>query len=105
MSLADRITRLEELLRPLVRLPVVLDECELFAGRPGPRTILRSRDGARWEQPTGEAFDDFKVRVVAEAARGFRASNGDTAIRLVTLRPQLSQEEWLAKHGIDPMTT
>lgn len=99
MNLADRITRLEAMLRPTATLPVVLEECDLFAHSGGHRTILRSRDGARWDQRPDETPDAFRTRVKAEARQGVRAAEGDTVIRLVMLRPQIGRDEWLATHG------
>jgi hypothetical protein len=100
MSLADRITRLEAILRPAAGLPVVLEECEAFADLPGLRSILRVRDGARWEQAHAESLDEFRARSRAEAAQGLRGNAGDTTIRLVMLRPCMSREQWLTRYGL-----
>lgn len=102
MGLADRISRLESQLRAAAArmLPVVLNEPEGFWRIPGLRVFVRASDGLRWKQETGEQEQAFRARVIKEAAHDGAALPGETAIRVLAIRPRLSYEQWCTLHGI-----
>lgn len=102
MGLADRISRLESQLRAAAArmLPVVLNEPEGFSRIPGLRVFVRASDGLRWQQETGEQEQAFRARVIKEAAHDGAALPGETAIRVLAIRPRLSYEQWCTLHGI-----
>lgn len=101
MSLNDRIARLEAKRRPS-SLPVELDDGQLraYAEVEGLREIIRVADGARWSQAEGEPLQAFVDRAKREAAHKFRPASAATAIRLVALRPRLTQTQWLVRYGL-----
>lgn len=105
MSLADRIARLEARLAlrsaPALCAPVELCEAEGTDRHPGTRAFIRVSDGSRWAQSAGEGLDAFRSRVVAEAANGARLLPGQSAIRVLALRPRLTFTQWAARYGLE----
>lgn len=100
MSLAKRIAELEARLRPAPSLPVAIDgEADVFQDRPGLRTIMRVHDGATWPQLPDESSETFRERIRATACLGIRQAPALSEVRCIVLRPRLSREQWLQRHG------
>ncbi len=103
MNLADRIARLEARLRPLaLYVPVVyVNPWRELTGSDDPIRHWCCNDGRRWDREPGESDEAFMARAKAGALSGRKGPGPVAEIRLSALRPQITREQWMERHGPD----